>query len=41
MDISNLRDKILGVFYGVAIGDAMGMPTTFLSRSEIKINLAL
>ena len=36
MDISNLRDKILGVFYGVAIGDAMGMPTTFLSRSEIK-----
>ncbi len=29
-------DRILGTLYGIAIGDAMGMPTTFLSRSEIK-----
>lgn len=29
-------DRVLGTLYGVAIGDAMGMPTTFLSRSEIK-----
>ena len=36
LDRNALRDKILGTFYGVAIGDAMGMPTTFLSREEIK-----
>ncbi|MGC8506363.1 MAG: ADP-ribosylglycohydrolase family protein [Thermoplasmata archaeon] len=35
-DRNILRDKILGTFYGVAIGDAMGMPTTFLSREDIK-----
>jgi len=29
-------DRVFGTLYGVAIGDAMGMPTTFLSRSEIK-----
>mgnify|MGYP001772710323 FL=1 len=32
----NVYDKFLGTFYGTAIGDAMGMPTTFLSREEIK-----
>lgn len=32
----NVYDKFLGSLYGTAIGDAMGMPTTFLSRSEIK-----
>jgi len=35
-DRNALKDKILGAFYGVAIGDAMGMPTTFLSREEIR-----
>lgn len=37
IDKNTLKDKILGVFYGVAIGDAMGMPTTFMSREQIKI----
>lgn len=36
MDKNDLKNKILGVFYGVAIGDAMGMPTTFMSREQIK-----
>ncbi|MDP7976667.1 MAG: ADP-ribosylglycohydrolase family protein [TACK group archaeon] len=29
-------ESFLGALYGTAIGDALGMPTTFLSREEIK-----
>ncbi|MFP3223000.1 MAG: ADP-ribosylglycohydrolase family protein [Nitrososphaeria archaeon] len=29
-------ERFLGALYGTAIGDALGMPTTFLSREEIK-----
>ncbi|WMT51562.1 MAG: ADP-ribosylglycohydrolase family protein [Ferroplasma sp.] len=36
IDKNYLMNKILGVLYGVAIGDAMGMPTTFMSRDQIK-----
>ena len=32
----SLYEKFLGDLYGTAIGDAMGMPTTFLSRDEVK-----
>ncbi len=31
-----LKNKIYGALYGVAIGDAIGMPTTFMSRDDIK-----
>ncbi|MDG7045010.1 MAG: ADP-ribosylglycohydrolase family protein [Nitrososphaerota archaeon] len=31
-----IYDRVIGTLYGVAIGDAMGMPTTFLSREDIK-----
>ncbi|MCL4344022.1 MAG: ADP-ribosylglycohydrolase family protein [Nitrososphaerota archaeon] len=31
-----LYEKALGVLYGTAIGDALGMPTTFLDRVTIK-----
>ncbi|MGC8662018.1 MAG: ADP-ribosylglycohydrolase family protein [Nitrososphaeria archaeon] len=31
-----LYEKALGALYGTAIGDALGMPTTFLSRMTIK-----
>lgn len=34
-------DRVLGTLYGVAIGDAMGMPATFLSRSEIKLKYGI
>jgi ADP-ribosylglycohydrolase len=30
-----MRDRALGAFYGLAIGDALGMPTQFLSRAQI------
>ncbi|TFB96996.1 ADP-ribosylglycohydrolase family protein [Cryobacterium sp. HLT2-28] len=29
------RDRALGAFYGLALGDALGMPTQSMSRSEI------
>lgn len=31
-----LRTRALGAFYGLAIGDALGMPTQFLSRQTVK-----
>ncbi|MGE8068462.1 ADP-ribosylglycohydrolase family protein [Pseudomonas sp. NPDC089569] len=30
------RNRALGAFYGLALGDALGMPTQSLSRAEIK-----
>jgi ADP-ribosylglycohydrolase len=30
-----MRDRALGAFYGLAIGDALGMPTQFLSRTRV------
>lgn len=30
------RDRALGAFYGLALGDALGMPTQSLSREQIK-----
>lgn len=35
-DQNFIKNKILGTLYGVSIGDSMGMPTTFMSREEIK-----
>jgi ADP-ribosylglycohydrolase len=32
---AELRDRIRGAFLGAAIGDALGMPTEFLSRNEV------
>ena len=29
------RDRALGAFYGLALGDALGMPTQSFSRAEI------
>ncbi|MBP5062366.1 ADP-ribosylglycohydrolase family protein, partial [Pseudomonas chlororaphis] len=29
-------DHALGAFYGLALGDALGMPTQSLSRQQIK-----
>lgn len=29
-------DRVLGTLYGVAVGDALGMPTEFLSRQQVK-----
>ncbi|HHY15641.1 MAG TPA: hypothetical protein GX521_06170 [Firmicutes bacterium] len=29
-------DRVLGTLYGVAVGDALGMPTEFLSREQVK-----
>lgn len=29
-------DKVQGTLYGVAVGDALGMPTEFLSRKQVK-----
>lgn len=31
-------DKAKGVIYGLAIGDALGRPTEFMSADAIKIN---
>ncbi|MEG2891841.1 MAG: ADP-ribosylglycohydrolase family protein [Clostridium sp.] len=31
-----MKDKVLGCLYGMAIGDAMGMPSEFWSRRKIK-----
>lgn len=31
-----ILDRALGAFYGLALGDALGMPTQSLSRAEIK-----
>ncbi len=33
----NRKDKLRGIIFGVALGDAMGGPLEFLDRSEIKI----
>jgi len=30
------RDRALGAFYGLALGDALGMPTQSMSRAEIR-----
>ena len=30
-----IKDKILGVLYGMAIGDAMGMPAELWSRKRV------
>ena len=32
----NLKEKVLGAFYGAAIGDAMGAATETLSRRRIE-----
>jgi ADP-ribosylglycohydrolase len=32
---STLQDRALGAFYGLAIGDALGMPTQLLSRAQV------
>ena len=32
---AELRDRIRGAFWGAAVGDALGMPTEFLSRDEV------
>ena len=32
----SLLDRVLGCLYGIAIGDAMGMPTSFLTPEEIQ-----
>ncbi|MFJ3482119.1 ADP-ribosylglycohydrolase family protein [Pseudomonas sp. NPDC090202] len=32
----DIRDRGLGAFYGLALGDALGMPTQSLSREQIK-----
>ncbi len=32
----DIRDRALGAFYGLALGDALGMPTQSLSREQIK-----
>jgi ADP-ribosylglycohydrolase len=32
----SLLDRALGAFYGLALGDALGMPTQSLSRAQIK-----
>jgi ADP-ribosylglycohydrolase len=32
---SSVRDRALGAFYGLAIGDALGMPTQSMSRAAI------
>ncbi|HEX6447485.1 MAG TPA: ADP-ribosylglycohydrolase family protein, partial [Streptosporangiales bacterium] len=29
-------DRALGALYGLAIGDALGMPTQFLSRATVR-----
>jgi ADP-ribosylglycohydrolase len=31
----SIRDRALGAFYGLALGDALGMPTQSMSRAEI------
>lgn len=33
--MTTVRDRALGALYGLAIGDALGMPTQMMSRSEI------
>lgn len=35
--MSNLRDKIIGMFLGVAIGDALGMPVETMTPEEIAV----
>jgi ADP-ribosylglycohydrolase len=32
----DIRDRALGAFYGLALGDALGMPTQSLSREQIR-----
>lgn len=33
---ASLRDRIFGVFWGIAVGDALGMPVETFSRSKIE-----
>jgi ADP-ribosylglycohydrolase len=32
---TSVRERALGAFYGLAIGDALGMPTQLLSRARV------
>jgi ADP-ribosylglycohydrolase len=34
--VVELRGRALGAFYGLAVGDALGMPTQFLSRRSVR-----
>ena len=34
--LSTARDRALGAFHGLALGDALGMPTQSLSREQIR-----
>lgn len=36
---NKLPEKIYGCLMGVAVGDAMGMPSSLLTRAEIKEQL--
>jgi ADP-ribosylglycohydrolase len=36
MSVVDIRDRALGAFYGLALGDALGMPTQSLSRAQIQ-----
>lgn len=35
-DLKGLKDRAIGCLYGAAVGDAMGMPASFLTRKQIK-----
>lgn len=37
MSVIDTTDRALGAFYGLALGDALGMPTQSLSRAQIQV----